>query len=211
MNEWTVSWVIWRRFPGLAAEWLDFHKARRKAAGVLNAIRAISDDNELADRFLEDEQRRLGGYWKSLSDLRNGYNHHGMRHRDLGNASEIRQERDNILDYWRKHLRQLPDFLPVIGAEAGGLVLVSPIGQRPGVLYSALEASRNESDGAGPTVCLVICSEETERFIDAAADRAGYAGRLSGFVLRIRLMAGTRLKESRARPRNTSLAQIRSS
>ena len=54
-------------------------------------------------------------------------------------------------------------------------VLVSPIGKRPGVLFSAVRACR-ANRGDNPALCLVICSRETEGLIEEALKKAGFEG-----------------------------------
>ena len=173
MNEWTVSWTALRL--GQKNEWLDYHKVRRKSANLLNAIKAVGKDPDLRDT-LKDEQRALGDFWSNLSTLRNAYHHHGMRPQDL--VWDKQQERDilSIRDFWEGTLRSCPDFSLRLGRAPGGRILVSPIGIRPGVLSSALQSCR--ADGGEPAVCLVICSRETEKSIEAATRHAGYTGAL---------------------------------
>ena len=79
-----------------------------------------------------------------------------------------------IRDFWEGTLRSCPNFSLQIGESSGGRVLVSPIGRRPGVLFSALQSC--QADGGAPTLCLVICSRETEGSIEEAARRAEYTG-----------------------------------
>ena len=171
MNEWTVSWTALRL--GQENEWLDYHKVRRKSANLLNAIKAVGKDPDLRDT-LKDEQRALGDFWSNLSTLRNAYHHHGMRPQDLvGDKQQARNLR-LIRDFWEGTLRSCPNFSLQIGESSGGRVLVSPIGRRPGVLFSALQSC--QADGGAPTLCLVICSRETEGSIEEAARRAEYTG-----------------------------------
>ena len=94
MSEWAVSWVVWRR--GSSADWLNYGKVRRGAAGVLNAMRMIEASPELAS-VLAPEQKRLAGFWRSLSDLRNGLAHHGMRPQLLIGDAKADGEREQVL------------------------------------------------------------------------------------------------------------------
>ena len=75
--------------------------------------------------------------------------------------------------YWNGTLKSMPDVSLDIGASAGR-VLISPVGNRPGVLFSAMEACRR--GGAEPALCIVICSRESESFIPQALAAAGYDG-----------------------------------
>ena len=54
MNEWAVSWVVWRSHD--TREWLNYRTVRRNAAGLLGAIDAVGRDAGLV-HVLTDEQR----------------------------------------------------------------------------------------------------------------------------------------------------------
>lgn len=172
MNEWTVSWIVLRL--GRETEWLDFKRVRRKAASLLGAIKAVGRDLELKD-CLTEEQRALGAFWGKLTQLRNAYHHHGMRGQVLVGEKEAEVRFAAIRQYWRETLRFRPDFSLSLGGASGGRVLVSPIGNRPGVLFSALRAC-GEDEGGPPSLCLVVCSRESEGGIAEAAGQAGYTG-----------------------------------
>ncbi len=181
MNEWTVSWVIWRRRPD--AEWLNYRKVRKRAASLLGAIAAIRKTPELrAD--LTEEQRSLGDFWNELTELRNGYSHYGMRPQDLISDKNINGKVDKIRKYWDTTLKSLPGFPLSIGDSPGGLVLVSPIGLRPGVLFSAVMACQAGENLEEPTTCLIICSKKSEDKIDGALKQAGYGGRFEPLLLK---------------------------
>lgn len=170
MREWTVSWATWRL--GEESEWL-YHKVRTKATNILGAMAAIIKDTELSDALTE-KQRSLGDFWSSLSNLRNAYHHHGMRPQDLIGDNQQEHELRSIRDFWEGTLRSCPDFSLRLGKSPRGRILVSPVGMRPGVLFSALQSCR--ADGGEPAVCLVICSRETEKSIEAAERRSEYTG-----------------------------------
>ncbi len=172
MDEWTVSWAVWRLESG--AGWLDFHGSRGRAASLLGAIGAVYRDSELKV-LLSDEQCRLGKFWNGLSETRNAYAHHGMRKQDLLGQQTALQER-RITEVWGE-LKMFPDWSLTFG-DVGERVLVSPVGRRPGVLFSALEACRAAADDAEPTICLAICSPETEVLVEQAANHARFAGRI---------------------------------
>ncbi len=173
MNEWTVSWVAWRW--GDASEWLDFHKVRRKSARLLGAVEAVGRDPGLS-HILTDEQRSLADFWRKLSDLRNAYHHHGMRPQVLIGDGKAESQLRDVRKFWAETLRSCPDFRLSLGESPGGRVLVSPIGRRPGVLFSAINACR--ADGEDPGRCLVICAGETEGLISEASRHADYTGAL---------------------------------
>ena len=180
LNEWTVSWVAWRL--GHERGWLDFKLVRRKAASLLGAIAAVSGDPDLR-HLLTDEQGSLGEFWSLLCELRNAYHHHGMRAQILIGNPQIAQKLQRVSAYWTAALRCCPEFSLALGESTGGRLLVSPIGRRPGVLFSALQASRAEENGE-PTTCLVICSQETEGLIAEAASQAAYTGQIEPLRLK---------------------------
>ena len=172
MNEWTVSWVALRR--GWEGKWLDFDPVRRRAAGILGAMEAVGKDKCLRNRLTED-QCALGEFWGKLRQLRNAYHHHGMRPQPLAGEKTTQRTFDDICGYWRETLCRRPQFSLSLGESHGGGILISPIGNRPGVLYSALHACR-EGGGKPPGLCLAICSRESEEGITEAAGKAGYTG-----------------------------------
>ena len=180
MREWTVSWMAWLRQP--ECDWLDYGNVRRRAEGLLNAMRAVGQDAELGC-LLTPEQRSLGKFWGQLSDLRNGYHHHGIRRQVLIADRKIDRQFQCVQNYWKHTLRSCPQGFPLsLGGSAGGRMLISPIGMRPGVLYSALHACRTGGGNGEPVRCLVICSPETQGKIGDAVERAGYKGAIEPLV-----------------------------
>ena len=179
MNEWTVSWTVWRL--GDVGEWLDYPKVRRKAGRLLNAFESIGRDPGLR-HVLTDGQRSLGVFWGHLRELRNAYAHHGMRPQVVVGDPKVSKTFECIREYWKGTLRSSPDLALSLGGSRGR-VLVSPIGLRPGVLFSALQACRTDGHSSGPTMCLAICSRETEGLITGAAQHAGYAGKVEPLLL----------------------------
>lgn len=191
LNEWTVSWVSWRL--GKEQEWLDYHGVRRSAASILGAMAAVGCDPDLK-HLLTEVQRSLGTFWRSICELRNAYHHHGMRAEVLVGNSQIAKKFELVRKYWEDVLRSCPDISLALGASRVGRVLVSPIGKRPGVLFSALHACR--ATGQSQTAsCLVICSRETEGLIAEASKRAGYEGAIE--ALRLEDPFGGRLEIER--------------
>lgn len=170
MNEWTVSWVLWSR--GETADWLDFHQHRRKAAGLLGSLGAVGQDSGLR-ATLSERQQRLGRYWFLLCELRNALHHHGMRKGDLLDQ-KFHQNLEAVRSYWNDELQGLPTISLDWGSQRYRHLLVSPIGERPGVLYSAVK--RASAEGPPPDFCLVICSPRTEAAIPDALSRAGFRG-----------------------------------
>ena len=179
MREWVVSWVIHRRTP--QADWLS-RDARSEAEGHLHAIRAIGSDPDLRDTLTE-EQRALGRLWADLAEVRNAYAHHGMRGDDLVRDEKLRSTRGRVLEFWKGTLRSCPTLTMSLGESPGYRVLVSPIGRRPGVLFSALHACRADADDGEPALCLVVCSPETEGMIAGVLEHAEFAGKVVPLVV----------------------------
>lgn len=171
MNEWTVS----RVFLQMRSEgsWLDYHSARRAAATVLGALDGLTRDQDLGTS-LTDAQRDLGRFWRNLSDLRNAFHHHGMRPQVLigSAADDVQSKLKAVRGYWDT-LKVMVD-LPVPLQATTQRLLVSPVGRRPGVLFSAVDACRR--DGAVPDACLVLVSDETANAADEALREVGFGG-----------------------------------
>ncbi len=178
MNEWTVSWVLWQ--CGQKDNWLD-REVRRRAGTLLNAFETVKEDTKLR-QHLNEEQRELGSFWGRLRNLRNGYAHHGMRPQSLVDEDKIKKNLCKVLHYWEKTLCRFPTIALTLGERPGQRILVSPIGMRPGVFFSALQAYKEEMRKQ-PDLCLIICSHATEGKISEAAARAGYRGRMESFLL----------------------------
>jgi len=178
MNEWTLSWAVQR--TDHKGKWLDYRNVRSKARNQLNAIRFVAQSAQTD--VLTDSQRKLGKFWHDLCALRNGFNHHGMRYQDLSLGDpEIEAIIKRVWKTWGV-LRQCPD-IPLSFAGSGSRVLVSPIGRRPGVLFSALHACRDNDQIGEPTCLLVICSHETQALVDEAVLQADYSGEVERVYL----------------------------
>ena len=172
MSEWAISWVVWR--SGGSDEWLDYGKVRHVAAGRLGAMGRLAKSPNQAAK-LTTEQHALGKFWNQISGLRNGYAHQGMRGEVLvGSKQQSDKNRRDVLGYWNDTLKSAPRFSLDLGP-SGKVVLVTPVGLRPGVLFSAIQACRMTDE---PTLCLVICSEQTEGSIAEALGQAEYDGRI---------------------------------
>ena len=168
MREWAISWALWRNGNTRQAWKRD---DREIAEGLLGRLRRLLI---LAPELLTEEQRWLAEFWKELADVRNAYHHHGMRGETVNSAdSGFRDKISRVESGWQK-LRQCPAISLDLPVEPAGTVLVSPIGTRPGALYSAVEAARSRDHA--PDRCLVICSENTEASAQEALDRASFTG-----------------------------------
>ncbi len=170
LDEWIVSWAI--RQSGLASDWLNYECARRPAAGKLDALMRTFQDPDLRSG-LSEEQRRLAKFWADVKGLRNGLAHHGMGKQScLSDDKEFGASLDRVRDYWRNTMKSQPSIPLESGLREPVRLLISPIGERPGVLFSAVQVVGLDSRDA----VLVICSDRTEGAIGEALQRAGYSG-----------------------------------
>lgn len=168
MREWAVSWTQWRL--GWSTDWLE-RSARQRAERWLGALGAMVGEQALYDD-LSYEQKQLACFWKKLTELRNAYHHHGMRHGEVSSDSSIHRE---VREQWESTFQQVPELSLELPGSYGGTLLISPVGSRPGVLLSAVHAVR-EAGYAEPAHCLLVCSAETEPRIPEALERSQYAG-----------------------------------
>ncbi len=166
LREWVVSWVLHRQ--GSSGAWWS-RDNRIRAEQQLGALAAAAAS--VLKSHLSDEQKAWAEFWHNLSELRNTLHHHGMREDSLEAPPQMVER---IKEFW-KCLKKNTVQLPSLGGGKGTL-LVTAIGNRPGVLYSALSAAR-------PERLLVICSQQSAPMIDEAAQRAGFAGSSSRIVV----------------------------
>lgn len=167
MSEWTVSWIACRRKE---ERWLERDTVRMSATNLLHAIDAIGKDPELRN-IIDEKQRGLGNFWRQLKELRNGFAHHGMRKQKLV-GKEIQVKIKAVKKYWDDTLKFFPQIPVRLGGTACQNILISPLGMRPGVVFSAIKA-------VGETridLCLFICSKESSSTVAEALSRAGYDG-----------------------------------
>ncbi len=169
MREWTVSWALLGL--GRGEDWLT-GEARHWAESRLWALCNLAADKQLSGR-LSQEQLRLGKFWQELAELRNAFAHNGMRPQDLFER-ETRSRLESVKSDWTEVLAGCPELSLEVDFEARELVLVCPLGNRPGVLFSAVRAC-SERMGA-PGACLVVCSKQSEPWLGEALSRAGYSG-----------------------------------
>ena len=155
---------------------------RHRAEGLLHAVKAIAIDRQLCG-VLTEQQRALGQFWEQLAEVRNAYAHHGMRGDDLVRSGKIANTRGRVLNFWKEALRCCSAITLSLGESPGGRILISPIGKRPGVLFSAVQAVRAHGNGEDPRLCLVICSGDTKGMIAEALEQAGFEGNIEPLVL----------------------------
>lgn len=177
IREWTVSWVIWQQ-PTKRAQWLAHSTVRKQAENALNSLRATAGDKSVSS-LLTSEQMELANFWKNIADLRNAYYHNGMRKQNLLDDKQTADKWDSVLLYW-EHLSSCPEIDLNFSRER--ITLVSPIGQKRGVLFSALQNVTADL-GKHPDYCIVICSESSKEAVPEVLQTVGYAGHVIYLVL----------------------------
>lgn len=166
LREWVVSWILQRQ--GNVAHWWS-RDERIRAEQRLGALSAALE-SDLKDT-LSEPQGDWAEFWHNLSDVRNTLHHHGMRKQALESAPATV---DQIRSFWNRIKVEAVD-LPALGG-GGGTLLITAIGNRPGVLYSALLTAQ-------PDRVLVLCSERSEPMVDEAASRAEYTQPIKRIVV----------------------------
>ena len=159
MREWMVNHGLAK--DGAEGDWLSL-KRRSRAEGQLgcltNLLAQKGDPNK--DRISE-QLKKQAQLWGNLGEIRNALQHHGMRPDGIPckPALKLRKEWESRED-WSE--------LPAFGGGAGTL-LICPLGNTAGVLYSALQHVR-------PDRCVVVCSAQTEPAVNEAISRTGWVG-----------------------------------
>jgi CRISPR-associated DxTHG motif protein len=176
MREWIVSWVLWQQ-RGEDAMWLDRNVRRKEAEWTLNSLCALRGKRTKVKLSLDDSQERLAQLWGDLISVRNGFHHHGMRREQMVGEKSTDHRIHRIVESW-EWLSSCPRVS--LDFSQGKTLLVSPIGKLPGVLFSAV-SNCYTARLRQPDCCMVICSSDTEGYIQEALDRADY----SGLVVRV--------------------------
>jgi len=166
LREWVISWVLYQQ-GNPTAWWARADRVR--AEHQLGAIKAAAASD--FNIHLSDEQLSWAQFWSDVLELRNALHHHGMREHALETPP---QTVERIKEFWAR-LKKNAVQLPSLGGGKGRL-LITAIGNRPGVLYSALAA-------APPDRLLVICSKQSAPMIGEATQRAGFGGPTSRILV----------------------------
>lgn len=169
MREWLVLWAMWR--TGQERHWLDYYK-RKRTENRLTGLRERANGG----KPLPPEQATVGVVWGHLQKLRNPYAHHGLdKEVTLSTEGDVPLRAAEVIEVWQTTLRAVPeislDFPPVRERR----VLVSPVGMRPGALFSALGVA----DPAKVGLLVVVCSATTQAAVDEACQAAGYTGEVA--------------------------------
>lgn len=169
MREWLVLWAMWR--TGQERHWLDYHK-RGRTERRLTALRHGAHDG----RPLTSEQRTIGVVWGHLQKLRNPYAHHGLdKDVTLSDEGDVPVRAAEVIDVWRSTLRAVPEIPLDLPPVRQRRVLVSPVGTRAGVLFSALVIVRPDT----VDLLVVVCSARTQVAVGEACQAAGYTGEIA--------------------------------
>lgn len=158
MREWIVSWAIWK--ADQAADTKDWLTERGQYERRLGSLGSLAQS-----KAASPAQKEFGTFWNRLTnELRNALSHHAMRDDAIEEPPSALQK---VRDFWQRLKEDKIDW-PELGG-GGGLLLLSPQGTKPGVLFSALKI-------AEPDRCLVICSGESANSIADATNSAGFKG-----------------------------------
>ena len=172
MREWLVSWVLWHQ-KSETKGWLD-RKKREEAKRKLDLLAALLNEEKNASIYLTNEQRCLAKFWDELRQIRNLAHHHSMSTMDIfDKKNEKLMER--TWKYWNSTMR----YLPVIPVELKGVkhnrLIVSPLGNAPGVLFSALRTCCPPV--TGNDLCLVITSDQAKSRLKETLEKAEFTGK----------------------------------
>ena len=161
MREWVINKIL---LANNKSEWLNHRSGRQPIEHMLGGLRkAFETKSDPVQELLSNEHRRWAELWDQLTKVRNMLQHHGM------NPDKFKVD-NKAIKYLREIWPELREW-PVPSSFGGGAgkLLISPLGQTPGVLYSALKVVQ-------PDRCLVICSKETRETIDEACEQAEWSG-----------------------------------
>ena len=121
----------------------------------------------------------------SLPNCAMAPHHHGMTTSDILRSDRRREALQAVLEYWDGTLSTCPKYgdllKPVLATDKR--VLVSPVGMTPGVLLTALETCRRDERMGEPTLCIIICSDQSQATInEALRDHGGYRGEIRTLI-----------------------------
>lgn len=158
IREWVVSLGVLHH--GQGTTWLE----KRTRAPIERMLGAMVKLNSQQDHGpLSDEQREWATFWDQLAKRRNQLAHAGMGNDVVKLSGDTLN--DQLLTWWNK-IKSADKVWPVLGGGYGTL-LISPVGKQPGVLFSAIKATR-------PDNVLALCSPQSADSARDAAREAGY-------------------------------------
>lgn len=163
LREWIVNLFLFAR--GQTESWLDYGARRQPAERLLAAIRERSRLPGASQA-----EKTLSSIWQQVAELRNCIAHCGMSADDLGRKTGgLEQQLNAFLEKCRA-LCEDPAQISQAGRPGPmGMLLVTPLGLSPGVLYTALLRVR-------PARVLLITSARAREGLPEVLKRAGMPG-----------------------------------
>ncbi|TWU17950.1 TM1812 family CRISPR-associated protein [Allorhodopirellula heiligendammensis] len=162
MREWLVSWLAFQDNAG--GGWLK-KESRGKYEQALRGLDIVHRGRAPwpeVRALLSDAQQEWAQRWNRVTSARNALQHHGMDAQEFKPDSKgMRKAKE---DWWE---RENWASLPPSGGGHGPL-LIAPIGNTPGVLFSAIVHTR-------PARVLAVCSEDTASATAEAVSKASEA------------------------------------
>lgn len=162
LRELIVNWVMLA--SGSAENWLDYGGSRRPAENQLNYWSKLSQNRDAAAFELDEARQRASKSWDALREKRNRVAHAGMSE-DKVNLSRTRTDFAALCDLVEALVVEVTHLAPL--PRDNERVLLTPLGNSPGVLFSALKLAK-------PTRAVVVCSAESRRHLEDVAARAGF-------------------------------------
>ncbi len=165
LREWVVNYALWSL--GVTRGWLE-RPARSTAE---RAVRVLHERANVAP--LSGAQQGLANLWEKIADARNELGHVGMRPIEI--TPDIVRAREYL-----KQCQALLDAGPMrfdTGGK-GGTLLVSALGNSPGLLFSAVSLLEPR-----PDELIVLVSKESRAKLGEALERSGRSDLLETAVV----------------------------
>jgi len=169
MREWVINRIMLA--DGCKSNWLGYKK-RKPIEQMLGGLRKAnqSRDTSTVKKFLSTEHVKWAEMWDHLVKVRNVLQHHGM-------SSGVFKTGNKSIKYLRKEWPKLRHWqVPPAFGGGNGLLLLTPLGQSPGVLFSALKH-------VVPCRCMVVCSEKTKVTVVEAVKKAEWHGEIEYLIM----------------------------
>lgn len=168
MREWVVNKVLLSSKE--KSKWLD-QKGRQSVEYMLGSMKAVLETKaDPVRELMSNEQIEWARLWDHLTKTRNMLQHHGMQNKPF-------TQKNKSVKYLRKIWPELRKWsVPAMFGGGSGKLLICPMGQTPGVLYSALNLVQ-------PDRCLIVCSKDTEASVDKACKQAEWSGDIEYLVM----------------------------
>jgi hypothetical protein len=166
LKEYIVNWIALKECPDQWLERDERMKIERKL-GLMHHVQSTKSKTHSGKkerRFkalyesMTDNQKAWSSRWNALTGLRNKLQHHGM------NKSQDRLDPTKITDmrsFWESRNTWTDEYQFGRGT---GKLLICPLGNSPGVLFSALQHIH-------PDRLIVVCSKSTQGFVAEAIEK----------------------------------------